>query len=89
MVMGIARWYGFPVPISEILRPLIQVVSIYTVPKSRNPFDQLIGGELVLKGFMFEVSSEKGQPKDLKFAGEMHLDHQSLELLRKRSTFFR
>jgi hypothetical protein len=69
----------FLYPFRKILQPLIQVVSIYTVPKSRNLFGQVISGELVLKGFLFEVSVEKGHRKDLRFAGEMHLDHQSVE----------
>jgi hypothetical protein len=66
---------------------LIHVVSIQIVPRSGDLFDQLIGGELVLKRFLFEVSREKGQHRNLKLYGEFSLDHDNFDLFEKEVYF--
>lgn len=80
MVMGIAGWFGWPIPVPRILRPLAQVISIYTVPKSRNISGQLIGGELVLQELPSVVFRERGRKVlEVPRQREMYLDHHSLE----------
>ncbi len=40
-------------PDQSLSQPLIHVVSIHTISKCGSPFGQLMGGELLLKGFLF------------------------------------
>ena len=44
-----------------MLRPLSQFVSAHIVPKCRDIFGQLLGGELVIRGFLFEISCPDGR----------------------------
>lgn len=43
----------------SVARTLAELVSIHVVPKSRDVFGQLVGGELVFRGFLFGISNPR------------------------------